>query len=734
MVRLGRLALLSWVAIGLTTLPASASFADDPDQIAVYTPIRPVTNIYHGVSVVDPYRWLEDGAAPLTQNWIDGQNDRTRALLDTAPSRAAIKRDLTRLITDAPATYSDLKPAGQKVFALYMDPQRQQPQLVSLDASADPASRRAVVDPNTMDPKGQTAIDWFVPSPDGKTVAVSLSQNGSEDGSLHLYEVASGREIEAPIPRVQYPTAGGSLAWSADGRSFWYTRYPGDDAPEADRHFNMQVYVHRLGSDWHADALALGAADGLERISEVFLDSRYARPQVLASVERGDGNRWAYYVLQAGKPAIKVADYQDQIAAAAIGPNDAVYGVSLAGAPNGEVVRLAQAVPGASLANAPVIVPESDVAIVTGGLPDGDEDLSFDSHHLFVRDIMGGPQQMRVFDFAGRALFKLPLPPVAANSEIVPLSGGDVLYDVSTYLRPRYWTRWTPATGVTQEAPLNGKGVIDFADAEVVRGVAVSRDGTKIPYSVIRRRGLALNGRNPTLLYGYGGFGISETPAFLGAMRRLWLDAGGVYVVANIRGGGEYGQLWHQYGALAYKQNDFDDFAAVAQALIKAGYTTPARLAMMGGSNGGLLMGAMITQHPTLARAVVSSVGIYDMLRLELDPNGAFNTAEYGTVTDEAQFKTLYSYSPYQHVHPGVYPAVLLMGGAHDGRVNPMQSRKFAAALQAATTSGLPILLRTDANTGHGIGSALSSRIEQQTDQLAFLFQELGMRYPPGTR
>jgi len=704
--------------------------AQSDDSVAIYAPVRPLTTLYHGVRVTESYRWLEDGADPLVQTWTESENQRTRDYLDALPSRAPIKRDLTRLITATTPAWSRLEAAGRQVFALYNDPARQQPQLVMLDASADPASRKTVVDPNTIDPSGLTAIDWFVPSPDGRLVAVSLSRDGAEDGTLHLYDTTTGAEVGPPIPDVQHPTAGGALAWRADGKAFWYTRYPGDAAPQAERRFNVQVYLHGLGTDWRADPIALGAADGLERISEVFLDNRQARAQIVASVQRGDGGAWAHYVLQQGKPPIQVARYEDQIVYMAIGPDDALYGVSRAGAPNGQIVRLARIAPGARLASAPVIVPQSAASIVTDGAQSHRPDLVFNSHHLFVRDIDGGPDDVRIFDLGGRYLFNLPLPLIAANSEIVPLADGDVLFDVSTYLRPRAYDCWTPATGQTRETTLTTTSPIDFSDAEVVRVMATSRDGTQIPLNIIRRRGTVLNGKNPTLLYGYGGYGLSQSPSFLGAMRRLWLDEGGVYVVANIRGGGEYGERWRQMGALLYKQNVFDDFAAAGQYLIDQGYASHASLALMGGSNGGLLMGAMITQHPSLARAVVTSGGIYDMLRAELDPNGAFNTTEFGSVKDETQFKTLYSYSPYHHVQPGPFPAVLALTGAHDGRVNPMQSRKFIAALQAADTGGLPILLRASASSGHGPGSAQSERIDQQTDELAFLFAQLSMAYP----
>ena len=722
--------------IGLALAAASLAAADAAqaqDNVAIYTPARPFTEIIQGAPVTDAYRWLENPDDPLVRNWSEAQNQRTREKLDALKSREPIKRDLTRLITAAAPAYSDLQAKGPRVFALYSDPSRQQPLLVRLDAKADPKSRQVLLDPDTLDPSGQTAIDWYVASPDGRYVAVSLSKGGSEDGTLHVYVAETGIEAGLPIPRVQYPTAGGSVAWNRDGNSFWYTRYPGDEAPATERHFNLQVYFHVLGADWKSDPLVLGAKDGLERTSEIFLDNRYDRDAILAQVQRGDGGQWAHYLLRPGQPAIRLADYGDKIVYATLGPDGAVYGISRAGAPNGKIVKLKSPAPGASLASAPVIVPQSDVAILADGAAFQRPDLTLDNRHLIVRDIIGGPHQLRVFDLEGKPLYKLPLPEVAANNEIEPLADGSVLYDVSTYLRARYYLRWTPATGQVAEAGLGGASPIDFSDAEVIRAFATSADGVKVPLNIIRRKGQAKDGQTPILLYGYGGYGLSQSPAFLGAMRRLWLDAGGIYVVANIRGGSEYGERWHAQGALTNKQNVFNDFYAAGRYLIDQGYTKSDRLAIMGGSNGGLLMGATLTQHPDLARAVVSSVGIYDMLRVELDPNGAFNVSEFGSVKDPDQFKALYAYSPFHHVKPGTaYPAVLMLTGANDGRVNPLQSRKFTAVLQADSSSGLPILLRISATSGHGMGSALSERIDQQSDELAFLFDQLNVGYPPG--
>ena len=712
------------IAFALVSAAAAAAATIPP---APPTRADATGDTIRGVAVADPYRWLENWDDPAVKTWSDAQNTRTRSYLDTLPYRQQVQDKLAKLIKAASPAYTHLVARGQKVFAIYSDPAFQQPMLVTLNAAADPVSRKAVLDPNALDAKGLTSMDWFTPSFDGSKVAVSLSQNGSEDGTLHIFDVASGKEIDKPIPSVQYPTAGGSMAWTRDGSGFWYTRYPGAEKPEADRHFFQQVYFHKLGTDSAKDPLVLGPKDGLERVSEIFLDTTYGQANGFAAVQRGDGNQWAFYVLPRAGAPIQVATYEDHLVFATLGPDGAIYAISRDGAPNGKIVRLAAPFKRGALAHAPVIVPQSDVAILSGGAEEQQSDLTLSRTRLFVRDIVGGPNQVRVFDLHGKPQGKLPLPEIAGNDDIAPLANGDVLFDVSTYLRPVYYAVWHPKTGKSEETALKVTSPVSFDDAEVVRAFATSKDGTKVPVSIIRRKGIKLDGTNPTLLYGYGGYGISETPHFLGSMWRLWLDQGGVYADANIRGGAEYGERWHTEGMLLKKQNVFDDFAAVGQYLISSGYTSHDHLALMGGSNGGLLMGAEITQRPGLARTVISAVGIYDMVRVENDPNGAFNVSEFGSVKDPEQFKVLYGYSPYHHVVPGTdYPAVLLMTGATDGRVNPMHSRKFAAALQAATLSGLPILLRTSATSGHGIGSSLDERIGERTDMLVFLFDQMG--------
>jgi len=402
--------------------------------------------------------------------------------------------------------------------------------------------------------------------------------------------------------------------------------------------------------------------------------------------------------------------------------------VSRAGAPRGKILKLNGAAP--DLAHAQVLVPTSEAVIASAG-EFGGAPIEVTRDALYVREIIGGPHRVAIFDPCGTPLGTLPLPDPAAVQEVHGLGDGTVVYSVSTFLRPRYFERYSERAHTATETLLAQTSPLSFADVEVVREFATSRDGTQVPMNILRRKGTPLDGSNPALLYGYGGYSQVEAPRFAGPTVRLWLDGGGIYVIANLRGGGEYGEEWHRAGALTHKQNVFDDFTAAARHLIAQHYTSPEHLAIMGASNGGLLMGAELTQHPELFRAVVATVGIYDMLRMELDPNGSFNTTEFGSTADPEQFKVLRAYSPYHHVVPGTrYPAVLMATGANDGRVNPMHSRKMTARLQAANASDQPILLAIEGRAGHGIGSALSVRVAQTADRYAFLFDQLGLRYP----
>ncbi len=682
----------------------------------------PASDTYHGVTVTDRYRWLERGDDPAVKAWVTAQNARSRAYLDAVPMRPAIAAELDRIERAFSIADAGVVEAGGRLFAFTYYPGAQQPKLSTLALSGDPATRRTVLDPLQANPDGSVAMDWFEPSPDGRIVAVSLSRNGSEDGTLHLFDVESGRELEAPIPHVQFPTGGGSLAWTADGKGFWYTRYPGDGAPEADRHFNQQAYFHRLGSDAARDPLVLATRDGLPRTAEIFLSNPSGAGEALASVQLGDGGEWQHFLLSPSGARLAIP-YDAKVKAATLDRDGTIYAISVKDALGGKLLRY-----GAGEAAPTTLLPEGKTALVTDPV---NQAIVATADRLYVAAIDGGPTVITSLGKDGRDVRTLDIPAVSSASGMVAMPGGDLLYRVRSYVAPSRSLIWKPALGRSVETPLRVTSPLDMSDFEVERVFATSKDGTKVPITLITQKGAARDGRIPTLLYGYGGYGVSLTPSYLNPLAYMIVKAGGAYAIANIRGGGEYGERWHREGMLTRKQNVFDDFAAAAAWLKANRVTSTERLALMGGSNGGLLMGATLTQHPDIAKAVVSEVGIYDMLRVELDPNGSFNVSEFGTVKDPAQFRALYAYSPLHHVRQGVrYPAVFMATGDNDGRVNPLHSRKFTAALQASGTTA-PVYLRTSAKMGHGQGSSLDERVALEADVGAFLFDQLGLRWPP---
>jgi len=725
---------VSKAAFLLVLLPRFALAADLP---SVPAPLQPVTNLYHGVAVVDNYQWLEDASAPMGRVWTRLENERTRAYLARLPFRDGIAQQLAQLRGEESARYADLQERKGRIFALRFKPPAQQPVLVRLSSLEPPTLWRTVFDPNAFNTNGTTAIDWYVPSPDGRVVAVSLSEGGSERGTLHFFQVDTGRKLADEIPRVQFPTGGGSAAWTADGLGIFYTRYPHQgERPAADVDFYQQVWFHRLGAPVAEDQYSVGK--DFPRIAEIGLEASEDGQWVLATVANGDGGDFAHYLCDASGRWEQLTHFEDGIKGAKFGRDGAIYLLSRKNAPRGKVLRLAPGVGQAShlstvpsglraggtpaplfdLATAAVVAPERKGVV---------QEFAPCDNGLYVADLQGGPSALFYYQRGSARSREIPILPVSAVSGLNSWNGDDLLFVNVSYLKPSAWFAYNPAAKAVRRTALYMTSPADFDDIEVVREFATSKDGTQVPLNILRKKGLKRDGQNPTLLYGYGGYGVSLTPGF-DSTRRVWFDAGGVYVVANLRGGGEYGEQWHKAGNLTRKQHVFDDFIAATEHLIKRRYTNPSKLAVEGGSNGGLLMGAFLTQRPDLARAVVAHVGIHDMVRVELDPNGQFNITEFGTVKDPEQFKALFAYSPYHHVRDGVkYPAVLLTTGDNDGRVNPAQSRKMAARLQAATGSDRPILFRSTPTAGHGIGSSLKDRIAEQADVLAFLFDQLGV-------
>ena len=605
---------------------------------------RAVTTTYHRVSVTDDYQWLEDATSDETQQWTRAQDMYARAYIGALPHRTAVRERVSELMHASSVAYGSVQRSGTTYFAIKQQPPKQQPFLIRVDHLDDLATEATVVDPNEIDPTGRTALELSEPSPDGLLVAVSLSKDGTEDGTLYVYDVATREVVGAPVPRVRF----GSVAWRADGTGFWYTQHPRPgERPEEDLDFYQEIWFHELD----------GSVDDRRDLGGVFADDKIAQNTLQASpdgrwvmdlAECGDGGQFEIFVRpqRAGAAWSRIAGLDDKCIAAQFGWDDELWLLSVKDEPRGEIRRLRLG-NGGSVDAATRVVASGEATI---------EGFAVTRGRVWVADLVGGPSQVRVFDHEGEQV------------------------------------------------------------------------GTRVPMSILQRRGTTRDGSNPTLLYGYGGYGISIKPTFEPS-RMLWLEQGGVLALANLRGGGEYGDAWHRAGALANKQNVFDDFAACGRHLVETGVCRSNRLVLQGGSNGGLLMGAMLTQHPELARVIVAQVPVLDMLRVELHPNGVYNVTEFGTVTDPELFRVLYSYSPYHNVADEVaYPAVLLTAGEFDPRVDPYHAKKLAARVQAATTSGEPVLLRMEAG-GHGLTSSLDQRIEETADLYAFVFDRLAIRY-----
>jgi len=681
----------------------------------------PVTDQYHGIVVKDPYRWLEDGADRAVQKWSNDQNAYARAYLDKLPGTEQLRAKLKSILAAKVTTHGNLQYRPGKLFAVRRQPPREQPFLVVMPGPDKPDEAKIVIDPAAIDTKGTTAIDWYVPSPDGSLVAVSLSKNGSESGDVHIYDVATGKPVHEVVPRVQIGTAGGDLAWTPDGKGFYYTRYPrGEERPEADRDFYQQLYYHALGTPTEKDRYELGK--DLPRIVELKLQVHEPSGRLLVSAQNGDGGEFAFFVRETNGAYRQFSSFKDRLVQATFAPNGDVLAVSRQDAPRGKLLRLGTDLDWKS---ARPVIPEEKEAIVTDFY--GKPTVVATATRIYAIYQLGGPSEVRVFDASGKPVAGPKRPPVSAVHELTPLAEDDLLFGGASFVEPFGQYVFRAKSGETVATPLCDKPPVNFDDIRVEREFATSKDGTKIPVNILIPKGVELDGKAPCLVTGYGGYAISIEPGFNPSLR-VFFDHGFVLAVANLRGGSEFGEEWHHAGRLTRKQNVFDDFAAVCRHLIDRKYTSSARLAIRGGSNGGLLMGATLTQHPDLMKAVVTHVGIYDMLRVELSSNGAFNVPEYGTVKDYDQFKALYAYSPYHHVEDRVkYPATLFLTGANDPRVDPLQSRKMVARLQAATAGDAPILLRTSASTGHGLDTALSERVEELTDVDAFLFAQLGV-------
>jgi prolyl oligopeptidase len=683
------------------------------DPVYPAAPSVDAADVLHGERIPDPYRWLEDGDTPETRAWTESQNALTEGYLARAPGRPAIRRRLDELL--AIGAISVPSPAHGRYFYQRREGRQNQPVLY-VRVGVDGADRPAV-DPNALDPAGTTALDWYYPSDDGSLLAYGLSENGSEQSVLHVLDVARGVTLADRIAR----TRSADLAWLPDASGFYYTRYPAPGAvPEGEEHYHRAVFFHRLGEDPDGDPLVFQPAQK-EYWPGVTLspDGRWLGIHVARTFDQTDLYLGDRHALRGGAivpPLVAVAEdlpasFEGEVA------HGRLFLRTNLDAPTYRLFEVDPERP--ARGHWRELVPARSDAVLEG--------VRVLADRLALSYLERATSRLRLADLDGGLRREIALPTLGSLFGLGgEPDGHELFYGFSSYTVPPSVYRLDLRTEA-QTLWRRVEADVDPERFEVQQVIVPSPDGTAVTMFLVHRRGLDRTGDTPTYLTGYGGFNISMTPAFSRSLL-LWLEHGGLVAIPNIRGGGEYGETWHQAGMLERKQNSFDDFIAAAEWLIRERYTRPERLAVAGGSNGGLLMGAVLTQRPELFGAVVVQVPLLDMLRYHRFQIARLWIPEYGSPDDPQAFAWLRAYSPYHHVRPGTaYPAVLLATAESDTRVDPMHARKMAARLQAATTSSRPVLLRLEARAGHGAGKPLSKVLDELTDTWTFVFSEVGV-------
>jgi prolyl oligopeptidase len=674
---------------------------------------RPLEETLHGVKIIDNYRWLEDADSPETQKWVGEEMAYTSAVLDPLPGRDRIHQRLTELLSIGSISAPLI--GGKYYFYTKREGMQNQPIVYVRDGVA--GKDRVLVDVNQLAADGTIALDWYQPSENGRYLVYGTSPSGSEMSTLHILETKTGKALPDVIER----TRAASIAWMLDNSGFYYTRYPKKgDVPEGQEMYNRQVFYHELGTDPETDTKIFGEGRDPEDWPAVSLDNDGRL--LLITVQQGWTKTELFLMdLKKGTPPTRITTGKNFLYGGTV-YNGRLYIVTNEDAPRYRVFS-------AEAGNYErddwkEIIPQTD-AVLQGASVWGGK--------LFAQYEQNATSQLKIFDLNGDHLSDLALPAIGT----VYQSDGkwdrdEIFYGFMSFTVPPTVYRYDLKTKATTLWAKVDAPAIDPAAYEVNQEWYHSKDGTRVPMFIVNKKGLKKGGHNPTLLTAYGGFNVSLTPAF-SRTAYLWMEHGGVYAVANLRGGAEFGEDWHRAGMLDKKQNVFDDMIAAAEHLIAEKYTDTDHLAIQGGSNGGLLMGAMITQRPDLFRAVVCQVPLLDMLRYQNFQIAKLWIPEYGSSDNPEQFKWLYAYSPYHHVKAGTeYPAILFMTADTDTRVDPMHAKKMAAEMQDEAKNGAsksrPILLRIESKAGHGAGKPVTKQIEEFTDVYSFLFWQLGVK------
>jgi prolyl oligopeptidase len=679
---------------------------------------RPLVESLHGVKITDNYRWLEDGSSPDTQKWVAEEMAYTQKVLNPLPGRDAIHKRLTELLSIGSISAPMI--GGKYYFYTRRDGMQNQPVLYVRErgiSEKDDGKDRVLVDANQLAADGTIALDWYHPSENGRYVAYGTSPSGSEMSTLHIIETKTGKLLPDVIER----TRAASIAWMLNNSGFYYTRYPKKgEVPDGQEMYDRRVFYHELGTDPATDPLIFGEGRDPQDWPSVELDND--GKLLLITVAQGWTKSELFLMdLKKGTPPTRITTGKNFLYGGSV-YNGRVYIVTNEDAPR---YRLFVTEAGDyDRDNWNELIPQTGSVL---------QDAEIWGGKLLTQYEQNATSQLKLFDLDGTYIKDIQLPALGS----VFASGGkwdrdEIFYGFMSFTVPPTVYRYDLKSRETSLWAKVDAPTIDPDAFEVNQEWYHSKDGTRVPMFVVNKKGLKKDGRNPTLLTAYGGFNVSVTPTF-SRTAYLWMEHGGVYAVANLRGGAEFGEDWHRAGMLEKKQNVFDDMIAAAEHLISAKYTDKDHLAIQGGSNGGLLMGAMITQRPDLFRAVVCQVPLLDMLRYQFFQIAKLWIPEYGSSDNPDQFKWLYAYSPYHHVKVGTeYPAILFMTADTDTRVDPMHAKKMAAEMQAEAKNGSsatrPILLRIESKAGHGAGKPVTKQIEEFTDVYSFLFWQLGVK------
>jgi prolyl oligopeptidase len=659
---------------------------------------------YHGIRVADPYRWLEELDSPRTRQWVEAENRLTESWLKRFPAREKYRQRLTELWNFE--RYSVPWKEGGRYFFKRNDGLQNQSVVYTMRHLED--SPRVLIDPNELSEDGTVALKGAAVSPDGKYYAYGVSDAGSAWTEWRVRNIDSGQDLDDRLKWIKFS----GVSWSADSKGFYYARYdaPGEGQKLKSINYFPKLYYHRLGDPQEQDRLVYHRPDHKEWFfgGTATDDGHY----LLISVGRGTEQKNLLYFQDLRHPekGIRPVIETWQASYEYLGNKGSRFWfLSNDDAPRGRILEIDLENPARK--NWKEIVPQGPDTVETASMINDSFILSYlhDAwHKVVIHPLKGEPRELKLPGMGSAAGFS------------GKRTDKETFYSWTSFNTPNRIYHLNLETGESRlfKAPRLKFNPDDYVTRQVFYR---SKDGTRIPMFISHRKDLKPDGKTPTLLYGYGGFNISLTPWF-SVSRLAWMEAGGIYVVANLRGGGEYGEEWHQAGTRTRKQNVFDDFIAAGEWLVQNGYTSPGHLGIMGGSNGGLLVGAVLLQRPDLFAAALPAVGVMDMLRFNRFTIGWAWESDYGSPDNEAEFKALYAYSPYHNVKPGVcYPPTLVTTADHDDRVFPAHSFKFTAALQAAQACDNPILIRIETRAGHGAGKPTSKRIEEAADMLAFL-------------